>query len=404
MTKTQGQSWISRMRAGVTTAALSLAAVVGGGTVASQSLQAQTFTVLYNFNLTDGGIPYSTLARDAAGNLYGTTQVGGAIGVGTVFKVDAGGTETVLYSFTGGADGGYPLAGLVLDAAENLYGTTSNGGAYLSGTVFKVSKTGVETVIHSFDGTDGCIPLGGLIRDTAGNLYGTTNGCGSFGFGTVFKVSKAGKETTLHNFAGPPIDGAYPQYASLLMDTNGNLYGVTQQGGNSCFEGCGTVFKLNAKGKETVLHNFAGGTKDGCTPTGTLINDAEGNLYGTAQACGASSLGIVWKLTSKGTETILHSFSGQNGVAPVAGVIRDTDGNLYGDTAGGGPLSEGVVYKLNKSGKETVLHSFTLEDGGSPLAGVTMDSKGNLYGAALVGGTNDAGTVWKLTAAQATAP
>jgi uncharacterized repeat protein (TIGR03803 family) len=231
MTKTQGQSWISRMRMRVTTTTLSLAAVLAAATVASQLAQAQTFSVLYNFNFTDGAVPYATLALDAAGNLYGTTQVGGASGTGTVFKVDASGTETVLYSFSGGVDGGYPLAGLVLDTAGNLYGTTESGGTSNAGTVFKVTKTGVETVLHSFEVADGCDPSGGLIRDAAGNLYGTTYACGSSNYGTVFKVSKTGKETTLHNFAGPPNDGAYPSYASLLMDTKGNLYGVTEQVG-----------------------------------------------------------------------------------------------------------------------------------------------------------------------------
>lgn len=370
----------------------------------AQSAQAQAFSVLYNFNDPDGAFPYGSLVRDAAGNLYGTTQVGGFVGSGTVFKLDTNGIESVLYSFSGGDDGGYPLAGLVLDAAGNLYGTTESGGSSGQGTVFKVTKAGVETVLHSFDGTDGCIPLGGLVRDAAGNLYGTTNSCGSSGVGTVFKLSKTGKEKVLHNFAGPPTDGAYPSYASLLLDTTGNLYGVTLEGGAACFQGCGTVFKLGTTGKETLLHSFTGGTKDGCSPTGTLVNDAEGNLYGTAEACGASSLGIVWKLSSSGTETILHNFSGQNGVYPAAGVIRDAAGNLYGDTSGGGPFSAGVVYKLSKSGKETALHSFALEDGGSPFGGVIMDAKGNLYGNASVGGNNNQGTVWKLTAAQVTTP
>ena len=168
----------------------------------AQSAQAQAFSVLYNFNDPDGAFPYGSLVRDAAGNLYGTTQVGGFVGSGTVFKLDTNGIESVLYSFSGGDDGGYPLAGLVLDAAGNLYGTTESGGSSGQGTVFKVTKAGVETVLHSFDGTDGCIPLGGLVRDAAGNLYGTTNSCGSSGVGTVFKLSKTGKEKVLHNFAG----------------------------------------------------------------------------------------------------------------------------------------------------------------------------------------------------------
>jgi uncharacterized repeat protein (TIGR03803 family) len=393
--------YFSRMRARAVSAALAFAVMVG--VIGTRSVQAQTFTTLVNFDFSNGAFPYGSLLRDPVGNLYGTTEVGGSSNDGTVFMVNTSGVETVLYNFTGGADGGNPLAGLVRDPAGNLYGTTETGGASGLGAVFKVDSKGTETVLHSFDGTDGCIPLGGLVRDKAGNLYGTTSGCGSSNFGTVFKVSKTGTEKTLHSFAGPPNDGAFPSYENLLIDTKGNLYGVTLSGGGACFNfGCGTIFKLDTTGKETVLHNFTGLTTDGCSPSGMLANDVEGNFYGTAGGCGEFSLGVVWKLSNKGTESVLHSFSGQNGVSPSGGVVIDAKGNLYGDTDGGGPYSAGVVFKLSKTGKETVLHSFALEDGETPFAGVIRDAKGNLYGTAAEGGSQNFGTVWSLSPARAT--
>jgi uncharacterized repeat protein (TIGR03803 family) len=344
----QHRGWISGMRLRAASAALAFVVVLGLEVVTTQSAQAQTFTVLYNFNYSSsGGNSHAGLVRDASGNLYGTTYVGGANGAGTVFKVDTSDTLTVLHSFTGGTDGGYPYAGLVQDTKGNLYGGASLGGSSHQGVVFKVDTSDTLTVLYSFTGgtMDGCGP-GGLVRDSAGNLYGTTVACGAFGYGTVFKLSKSGKETVLHNFAGGTADGAVLLYTGLLMDTAGNLYGVTYQGGGTgCGgHGCGTVFKLQPTGKETLLHRFIGGTTDGCYPFGTLVNDAGGNLYGTAEACGASSLGIVWKLSNKGTETVLHSFAGEDGVYPSAGVIMDAKGNLYGDTSNGGPSSAGVVY------------------------------------------------------------
>lgn len=209
-----------------------------------------------------------------------------------VFKVDKNGNETVLYSFTGGADGGFPEAGLVLDAAGNLYGTTESGGDTSCGppsgcgTVFKVDKAGNETVLHAFaGGTDGSTPLAGLVRDAVGDLYGTTVSGGSGGTscggcGTVFKVDRSGTETVLYSFAGDP-DGASPE-GGLIQDGEGNLYGTTA-GGGANFNG--TVFKLDKTGIETILYNFAG-QADGTGPAGTLARDAAGILYGTTSGGG----------------------------------------------------------------------------------------------------------------------
>ncbi len=253
-------------------------------------------TVLHSFDDTDGSSPYAGLIMDAKGNLYGTTETGGK-GYGVVFKMNKKGTETVLHTFARGADGAFPYAGLVMDAKGNLYGTTESGGTPEVGTVFKVDKAGTETVLYSFKrAPDGYGPYGGLVADAKGNLYGAAYDGGTHAFGTVFKVTKTGKETVLYNFAGGS-DGANPR-SGLVMDAKGNLYGTTYVGG----AGHGTVFKVTSKGKETVLYRFTGGT-DGSLPFGDLVMDAQGNLYGTAidagdLSCGAGvGCGTVFKLT-----------------------------------------------------------------------------------------------------------
>jgi uncharacterized repeat protein (TIGR03803 family) len=367
--------------------------------VTTQSTQAQTFTVLYNFKGSlDGSRPFAGLVQDGAGNLYGTTEFGGTSNDGVVFKVDPSGNETVLYSFIGGTDGAYPFAPLVRDAAGDLYGTTCCGGTSGDGVVFKVSKTGKETILHSFTGgtTDGCNPYGGLLRDKTGTLYGTTDGCGAFGFGTVFKVSKARKENILHSFSGQLSDGAYPLYTSLLMDKDGDLYGVTEEGGTGCeSHGCGVVYKLRKSGTETVLYSFTYRNGDGTYPIGSLSQDAKGDPYGTANGGGASGYGTVYKLSKSGAPTLLYSFTGgeSDGGYPPAGVITDANGNLYGDTYTGGAFNSGTVYELSKGGTLTLLHSFN--DGDYTYGGLIRDAKGNLYGTTNEGGGY--GTVWKLT-------
>jgi len=415
----QHWGWISRIDLRGASGVLALAVVLVLGSAATQSAQAQTFTDVYNFTWSGGGsFPQAGLVRGAAGNLFGTTANSGEYPptYGTVFKVTKAGKESVLYNFTGGSDGGYPYAGLVRDAAGNLYGETTVGGDLNScsgsgcGTVFKVDPSGTETVLHNFTGgtTDGCTPNGGLLRDQAGNLYGTTTNCGASGYGTVFKVDPSGTETVLHNFAGGSSDGANPAYASLLRDQAGNLYGTTYGGGTS---NAGVVYELSKSGTETALYSFAGGLSDGCYPFGTPAMDKKGNLYGTAESCGSSDKGIVWKLSKKGAETVLHNFAGgpSDGAYPYAGVIMDANGNLYGNTLGGGNQNYtgyGTVYELSKSGTFTLLHTFDEADGAYASGGLVRDAVGNLYGTTQYGGNSSCnasgapygcGTVWKLT-------
>ncbi len=384
----QHRGWVSGTRQRAVNGALALAVLLVPTVVLTRSVQAQSFTVLYSFTIADGVGPKPGLVRDKAGNLYGTTQRGGGSGAGEV----TAGTETVLYSFTGSPDGA-PVSGLVRDKAGNLYGIGGSG----AGTVFKLDTTGTLTVLHSFAGPDGAFPLAALVRDKTGNLYGTTTVGGASGAGTVFKLDTAGTETVLHSFTGG-ADGANP-YGGLVRDKAGNLYGTTTGGGPlNCFgtDGCGVVFKLDTTGTETVLHTFIG--PDGTFPIGDLVRDKAGNLYGTTYAGGTYGEGTVFKLETTGTETVLYSFTGlADGAVPRAGLVRDKAGNLYGTTAEGGNLSCGVVFKVDPAGRETVLHSFTGGADGCILYGGLVRDKAGLYGTTANGGASGVGTVFKLT-------
>jgi uncharacterized repeat protein (TIGR03803 family) len=313
-------------------------------------------TVLYSFKGSggDGATPAAPLVRDAAGNLYGTTLYGGtfggdfcrALGCGTVFKVTPAGKESVLHRFTGYPDDGQnPWQGLVRDSAGNLYGTTFYGGGYNGGTVFKLDPTGKETVLHGFgtNDPDGLNPFGGsLIRDSAGNLYGTTSFDLSQSAGTVFKLDPGGTETILYTFSFGTGDG-YEPGGTLVRDSAGNLYGITTFGGAFNF---GTVFKLDSANTETLLYSFSGTGGDGAVPGGGLVRDKSGNLYSTTNSGGSLYFGTVFKLDANGKETILHSFSGHDGNLPELGLVRDSKGNLYGTTQYGGAHGGGVVFKI----------------------------------------------------------
>jgi uncharacterized repeat protein (TIGR03803 family) len=369
----------------------------------------QTYTFLYNFTGgLDGSNPSAGLIQDARGNLYGTTSGGGRTGTGVVFKLDPTGKETVLHEFGFAArpnDGANPSAGLVRDAAGNLYGTTVNGGASGLGTIFQFTAKHLEFVLHSFAGTrtDGAHPYAGLIRDSTGKFYGTTSAGGAFGHGTVFKLAPfgVGKESMLYSFTGG-ADGANPS-GTLVRDAAGILYGTTNAGGSSsCSGGCGVVFKIDTSGRETVIYSFTGGN-DGANPSGTLLRDAAGNLYGTTNNGGTSGYRVVFKLETTGTETVLHNFAGfpTDGSGPYA-VMRDPAGNFYGTTSGGGAFGAGVVFELETTGKETVLYSFleftgSTFDASNASGTLLRDAAGNLYGTAASGGDFNAGVVFKLT-------
>ena len=308
-------------------------------------------TVLYAFTGPDGATPNGALVLDGSGNLYGATSAGGDYGLGTIFKIDMHGVETVLHSFTGAPDGANPYAGLVMDKTGNLYGTTEKGGAFGSGTVFEIDTGDVETVLHSFAGgpADGADPKARLILDGGGNLYGTTFAGGSWGYGTVFQVDATNTETVLYNFTGG-FDGGNP-FAGLAQDTNGVLYGTTEVGGSIGHRpyGCckGTVFVLNGN-NETVLYTFTGAS-DGGTPASDLVL-YNGALYGTTLAGGPSQKGTVFSVNiATGTESVLHGFTGLgDGGIPLGGLLINATGTLYGTAEGGGRFMKGTVYQQDQ--------------------------------------------------------
>jgi uncharacterized repeat protein (TIGR03803 family) len=386
----------------------------------------QTESVLHTFDGTDGAdgiFPRAGLVFDKAGNLYGTTFVGGLYRAGTVFELtpQAGGgwTETVLHNFSyleGSANG--PTAPLILDLGGNVYGTTTGGGAYGQGVIFELSPQAgggwTYKRLHAFgNGKDGQLPQGGLVLDGAGNLYGTTAAGGAYGGGTVFKLAPAmggvWTEKILHHFNRTYKVG-WAQYGGLIFDSSGDLYGTTYNGGAYAISGVGggTVFKLTpaVSGAWTyaTIHEFGKGKKGAQRPAAGLTFDVAGNLYGTTVSGGTGACsggcGTAFELTPTTSggwiEKILHSFDNTpDGDAPLAPVILDAAGNVYGTTLNGGPFGLGSVFELKPLAgggwQETILQNVT-----QPHGGLIFDGSGNLYGTTNNGG-NGYGTVFEIT-------
>lgn len=355
---------------------------------------AQTFTTLHQFKRTDGSLPEAALVQDSTGNLYGTTFAGGDASEGTVFKLTKTGVETILLTFNT-FNGSFPASNLVFDKAGNLYGTAMEGPGG-AGVLFRVNKTGGNAVtLHAFQGGQdsiAAVPQGGLIIDSLGNLYGAT-ALGGTGFGVLYEVDPAGDLRVLHTFDGK--DGADPQ-GPLVRDAAGNLFGVSLAGGT---HNRGTVFELGVDGTLTVLHNFGG--KDGISPQGGLFRDSAGNLYGSAFAGGDSAKGTIFEITKAGGFRRLYSFTGGlDGANPNGGLIRDAAGNIFGTAQTGGVEGLGTVFQLSPAHVLTVLHGFEgTEDGAFPLAGLLRDSSGNLFGTTVKNFLPQLqdGTVFKIT-------
>ena len=397
---------------------------------------------LFNFAApADDNPPVGSLTLDNSGNLYGASS-GGDNSYGTVFKLAPSNgqwTETVLYTFcqlSGCADGAKPGAGLIWDAAGNLYGTTTAGGAYGSGTAFKLTPgangSWMQTVMHSFgNGTDGGGVSSALVFDRAGNLYGTTYGGGSSqgcvrGCGTVFELSPNSNETwsekVLYSFCSASgsfcPDGANP-VGGVVVDSAGDLYGTTFFGGGNGVE-FGIVFELSpgsgSQWTEKVLYAFQGGSTDGANPNAGVILDSAGSLYGTTEfgyeAVGINN-GVVFELSSAGgqwREAVIYGFCAlplpggcPDGANPYAPVVFDKAGNLYGTTTLGGLYGTfGTVFAITPGTPgglwaETALYSFqgAPTDGGNPSFGLLIDTAGNLYGVA-GGGTNGTGVIFEV--------
>lgn len=363
------------------------------------------YQVLYSFRGRHGASPYAA-PINVAGTLYGTTSHGGTYDAGMFYKITPSGKEVVLRSFFG-VRGALPLANLI-EVKGTLYGTTELGGTGAGcsgsrcGTVFSITTSGVEHVLHNFSGPDGAEPLAPLL-DVNGIFYGTTIAGGASDLGTVFSLTRSGKETVLHSFSGGS-DGAHPRAG--LIEVNNKLYGTSQDGGaNSCGGfGCGTVYAITTSGKETVLHSFSG--SDGSSPTGNFA-EIKGALYSTTDSgganCGGSGgCGTVFRITTSGKETVIHSFSGADGAFPYAGLIS-VKGILYGTTVnggGGGSACDyagcGTIFSIMTSGKETVLHSFgNYGDGINPFAGL-LNGNGMIYGTTPYAGVRGFGTAFSL--------
>jgi uncharacterized repeat protein (TIGR03803 family) len=363
------------------------------------SAHAGPYTLLYNFAgpPNDGSYPYNDVSFDAGGDLYGATNLGGAADAGTIFKIAAGGTETVLHSFDGAAGGSDPNAGVTLDPATgDLTGSTTFGGSggcrNGCGILYRLAADGTFTVLHTFKGgKDGENPAARLIRDGRGNYYGIA-AAGPDGGGMVFRYGANGAFKVLHAFGGP--DGFSPQ-GSLLLDGAGNLYGVTNSGGTDNY---GVVYRLGTNGKTfSVLYSFTGGA-DGGYPSGGLAGDKAGNLYGATNLAGNGEYpnGTVFRLAPDGTLTTLYVFTGGKDGGYPQGDLLQEKGQLYGTTTGGGADNDGVVYKVDAAGgSETVLHTFRGDDGATPQAGLTRNH-GRLYGTASSGGTDGYGVVFRV--------
>jgi uncharacterized repeat protein (TIGR03803 family) len=379
---------------------------------------AQTLTTLHSLQgpPEDGSWPCAGVTLDPAGNMYGTAQFGGESNYGVVFEVEATGAEAVLHSFVG-SGGQNPCAPLIRSATGDLYGTTVYGGIDGNGTLFRMQGSAL-TVIYEFKGTpDGQGPFGGLVENIDGNLYGTTAGGGSGGCaggcGTIYRVDRSGHETVVYSFDGS--NGANPG-ATLIHDSEGNLYGTATDGGLNdsnqlCPGGCGTVFMLSRPGKFTCLHKFIGGTSDGWYVPAGLVRDAEGNLYGTTAGGGAWNGGVIYEITNSGKEKILYNFSGMpDGENP--NQLTIANGKLYGTTYIGGQSDIlcydggcGTIFEFERSGRESVLYRFGgINDGGQPDGPVTFDREGNMYGTTQSGiedgctlSQGGCGTIWKLS-------
>jgi uncharacterized repeat protein (TIGR03803 family) len=369
----------------------------------SQAHLAQIWSIVYSDSnvimstgTNSGGNPFAGLFQAADGNFYGTTRNGGADGLGTIFQITASGSLTTLYSFTGGNDGGNPVAALT-GTGDTLYGTAETDGSDGFGTVFSITTGGSFTALYSFTGAnDGANPVAGLVTGTDGNLYGTTENKGVDGFGTIFKITTSGSLTTIHPFTGGS-DGDQPE-AALITGSAGNFYGTTETEGSGGF---GTVFSVTYSGLLTTLYSFTGGN-DGGNPVASVVTGTDGNLYGTTENKGSGGSGTIFEvpITTSGSLKTLYSFTGAgDGGNPVAGLATGTDGNLYGTTENGGAAGFGVLFDIPYGGTATnTLYSFTgSNDGSTPLAPLVMGTGGGFYGTTETGGSNAFGTVFQFT-------
>jgi len=350
--------------------------------------RAQTFTVLANFDGTNGAMPTCALIQATDGYLYGTTHRGGTDHVGTIFRMTLAGAMTVLHHFEG-TDGEYPYAGMLQATDGNFYGTTWEGGAYGGGTFFRYIPGATLTTLYNFPLANGHADSE-PIQSSPNFIYGSTPGT-SGNNGTIFKVGLGGKLTTVYTFCAEAscADGSKP--SGLTEAADGNVYGTTYFGGTSNF---GTFFKFTPAGTLTTLFNFSLANPN---PYAPLVQAASGVFYGTIDGgYGSYANGSVFEITPTGVLTTLHQLVPSEGQDPEGGLIIATDGNLYGDAKHGG-IRDGTLFQVTPAGAFTVLHSFNGTDGSGPIAALMQATDGNLYGSANAGGANGDGTIFRLS-------
>jgi uncharacterized repeat protein (TIGR03803 family) len=400
------------LRNAIATLAVSLLATLA----ATRPAFAQTESVLYNFcslaNCADGEQPRGNIVRDSAGNIYGTTEAGGQFGQGVLYRVSLAGVETVLHNFGSTADDGQIPNGLAADSAGNLYGTTQYGGSHVvyglgRGTVFKMTPAGAYSILYNFGATatDGQNPFAGVVVDAAGNLYGTTLGGGAYSDGTVYKLTPTGTETIFHSFDSNNLDGEAPRLP-VTLDKKGNVLGATSYGGN---RENGTIFEVSASGVYSILYNFnyLGDTTAGDPFTGLTL-DAAGNLYGGSFLGGTGGeSGTIYEIGHGSgkiwTEEVLIAFSSNDSgyYYPRSGVTFDSQGNMYGTAELGGALGYGGVWEQTAGGELQSVFNFNYTDGSNPASNLILDSEGNLYGTTPFGGSstvfNGGGVLYEVT-------
>jgi uncharacterized repeat protein (TIGR03803 family) len=361
--------------------------------------RAQWYTALHAFSGSDGASAHAGLVEGTDGNFYGTTGSGGAGAEGTVFKMSPAGVLTTIHSFAGN-DGENPLAGLVQGTDGNFYGSTRLGGAGNKGTIFRITPSGALTTLHSFAGTDGGAPSAALVQGSDGAFYGTTYSGGAGGAGTVFRITPAGVLTTLCSFPAWGFTLANPESGGLVQGSDGSFYGTTIGGGAI---GLGMVFKVTSAGVLTTLHSFTG--PDGVCPAPRLLRGGDGSFYGTTWFGGTAEpslpviarAGTVFKITPAGVLTTLYSFVGSDGQSAGPSLVLGADGNFYGTTSTGGLHGGGTIFKLTPEGALTTLHAVTGSDGWVPWGGLVQGGDGSFYGTTLFGGAFSDGVVFRVT-------
>jgi uncharacterized repeat protein (TIGR03803 family) len=405
-----------------------------------------TFTVLRSLVSANGINPYGSLLQGTDGNFYGTTSSGGTSAGGTIFKITPTGTLTVLRALLATADGGNPRGSLVRGNDGNYYGLTNNGGSNFFGTLFKISATGTFTVLTRLNGDlIGNAPYESLIQATDVAYYGTTLNGGINDQGTVFKIC-GGVYTVLHSFK-TTTEGGLPK-GSLVQASDGNLYGITSTGGTS---NSGTIFKITTAGVFSVLHHLVNGS-EGSLAQGSLIQGADSYLYGVTSSGGTGGTGTIFKITTAGAFKVIRQLvaatdgsspegnlvkgaggadsffygttksrifkispngkiftilrtlnAATDGNNPLGSLVRATDGNFYGTNSNGGTISNsGTIFKITSTGVFTLLRNLNSSiDGGTPKGNLIQAADGFLYGLTSAGGTNNAGTIFKISTAGA---